>query len=264
MFRSFFTNRRWLHWSALGSAVILVVTWYKVQLRRPDQRMVRRLLRHPAKGAGRARGGGVPGLPRQVPDLRGNRRDLHHRRGPARILRPPLRLPLADRNERLLHVLLAPGAPHRRRGATRAGGHDALRRIVEGLGVAFMRSVMTLVAFLPLLWGLSEHVTELPWIGPVDHSLVYLAIISAAAGTVLLAVVGIKLPGLEFNNQKVEAAYRKELVYGEDHEDRAEPRRSPSCSRTFARTTFGSTSTTSTSISRSGPISSSGSSCPTS
>ena len=95
-------------------------------------------------------------------------------------------------------------------------------RIVEGLGVAFMRSVMTLVAFLPLLWSLSEHVTELPWIGAVDHSLVWLAIVSAA-GTVLLAIVGIKLPGLEFNNQKVEAAYRKELVFGEDHEDRAQP-----------------------------------------
>jgi len=35
--------------------------------------------------------------------------------------------------------------------------------------------------------------------------------------------VGYRLPGLEFNNQKVEAAYRKELVYGEDHEDRAAP-----------------------------------------
>ena len=39
----------------------------------------------------------------------------------------------------------------------------------------------------------------------------------------MLAAVGIKLPGLEFNNQKVEAAYRKELVYGEDHDDRASP-----------------------------------------
>lgn len=28
---------------------------------------------------------------------------------------------------------------------------------------------------------------------------------------------------MEFNNQKVEAAYRKELVYGEDYETRAEP-----------------------------------------
>ena len=62
-----------------------------------------------------------------------------------------------------------------------------------------------------------------PGSGPVEHALVYLAIVSAASGTVLLAIVGIKLPGLEFNNQKVEAAYRKELVFGEDHEERAGP-----------------------------------------
>jgi peptide/bleomycin uptake transporter len=96
-------------------------------------------------------------------------------------------------------------------------------RIMESLGVSFLRSVMTLIAFLPILWELSANVTELPWIGPVAHSLVYVAIISAASGTVLLAVVGVKLPGLEFNNQKVEAAYRKELVYGEDNEERADP-----------------------------------------
>jgi len=55
------------------------------------------------------------------------------------------------------------------------------------------------------------------------HSLVWAAIVWAAFGTILLMVVGIKLPGLQFNNQKVEAAYRKELVYGEDHVDRAKP-----------------------------------------
>lgn len=45
----------------------------------------------------------------------------------------------------------------------------------------------------------------------------------AVLGTVVLMVVGYKLPGLEFNNQKVEAAFRKELVYGEDQHDRAQP-----------------------------------------
>lgn len=39
----------------------------------------------------------------------------------------------------------------------------------------------------------------------------------------LLALVGVKLPGLEFKNQKVEAAYRKELVFGEDYAERADP-----------------------------------------
>jgi peptide/bleomycin uptake transporter len=32
-----------------------------------------------------------------------------------------------------------------------------------------------------------------------------------------------KITRLQFNNQKVEAAYRKELVYGEDHPNRADP-----------------------------------------
>ena len=95
--------------------------------------------------------------------------------------------------------------------------------IVEDLGSMLIGSIMTLIAFLPLLWNLSKEVTELPVIGQVDGSLVFLALISSIFGTVLLAVVGYRLPGLQFNNQKVEAAYRKELVYGEDNAARAEP-----------------------------------------
>ena len=49
------------------------------------------------------------------------------------------------------------------------------------------------------------------------------SLVWALFGTGLLAVVGIKLPGLEFRNQRVEAAYRKELVYGEDDAERAQP-----------------------------------------
>ena len=96
-------------------------------------------------------------------------------------------------------------------------------QIMEDLGSAFVSSIMTLLAFLPLLWSLSQHITELPLVGQIDGSLVFLALISAIFGTVLLALVGIKLPGLQFQNQKVEAAYRKELVYGEDNADRANP-----------------------------------------
>jgi peptide/bleomycin uptake transporter len=77
--------------------------------------------------------------------------------------------------------------------------------------------------FLPLLWTLSQNITELPLIGAVDGSLVWVALISAAFGTVLLGLVGFRLPGLEFQNQRVEAAFRKELVYGEDHPDRGRP-----------------------------------------
>ena len=110
-------------------------------------------------------------------------------------------------------------------GAAQRVQEDTMRfaAIMEGLGSAFVSSVMTLIAFLPVLWGLSQRVTHLPVIGAVDGSLVFLALISSIFGTVLLAAVGWRLPGLEFNNQKVEAAYRKELVYGEDDRTRAAP-----------------------------------------
>ena len=110
-------------------------------------------------------------------------------------------------------------------GAAQRVQEDTMRfaSIVEGLGVAFLKSILSLIAFLPILWELSGHITELPWIGPIDHSLIYVAIMSAIFGTVFLAIVGIKLPGLEFNNQLVEAAYRKELVFGEDYAERASP-----------------------------------------
>lgn len=95
--------------------------------------------------------------------------------------------------------------------------------IVEGLGITFIQSAMTLIAFLPLLAQLSSHIVALPVVGVIPHPLVFAAIAWAIFGTGLLAMVGVKLPGLQFRNQRVEAAYRKELVYGEDHGDRAQP-----------------------------------------
>ncbi len=95
--------------------------------------------------------------------------------------------------------------------------------ITESLGVRFIDSVMTLIAFLPILWGLSIHVKVLPVIGPVAQALVWVAILWSVFGTALLAVVGVRLPGLEFRNQRVEAAYRKELVLGEDDADACQP-----------------------------------------
>jgi peptide/bleomycin uptake transporter len=110
-------------------------------------------------------------------------------------------------------------------GASQRVQDDTMRfaRGLQGLGVSFISSIMTLIAFLPLLWTLSKQVKNIPFIGDINGSLVFVALISASFGTILLALVGIRLPGLEFRNQRVEAAYRKELVYGEDHDDRAEP-----------------------------------------
>lgn len=123
---------------------------------------------------------------------------------------------------------------HHIEGASQRIQEDTMRfaRTLEGLGVDLIKAMITLLAFLPILFDLSKHVTELPFIGAIPYSLVVAAIVWAIIGTVVLALVGIKLPGLEFNNQKVEAAYRKELVYGEDHEDRAQP---PTLAQLFAR-----------------------------
>ncbi len=223
MFKSFFANRRWFAWSLAGSVAILAVTWFKVRL---DVRInewfgdfydtLQKALATPgavefndflAKCLTFA---GIAGTYITV----------------AVILEFFIRH-YVFRWRTAMNDYYMSYWPQLRpiEGAAQRVQEDTMRfaRIVEGLGVAFMRSVMTLIAFLPLLWGLSKSVTELPWIGAIDHSLVWLAIVSAAAGTVLLALAGIKLPGLEFNNQMVEAAYRKELVYGEDHDDRAQP-----------------------------------------
>jgi peptide/bleomycin uptake transporter len=93
---------------------------------------------------------------------------------------------------------------------------------LEQLGANLIDALMTLIAFLPILWVLSAHVKELPLIGEVPQALVFVAVIWAAIGTALLAIAGIRLPGLEFRNQRVEAAYRKELVLGEDNAERAQ------------------------------------------
>lgn len=110
-------------------------------------------------------------------------------------------------------------------GASQRVQDDTMRfsNTLENLGISLIGSLMTLIVFLPILSGLSHYVTDLPILGAVPNSLVWLALFWSVLGTALLALVGIKLPGLNFRNQRVEAAYRKELVYGEDHADRATP-----------------------------------------
>ena len=118
-------------------------------------------------------------------------------------------------------------------GASQRVQEDTMRfaGTVEGLGKNLIDSVMTLIAFLPVLLRLSADITELPLIGTIPYPLVVVGILWAVFGTAFLALIGIRLPGLEFRNQRVEAAYRKELVYGEDHADRAQP---PTVSQLFS------------------------------
>jgi peptide/bleomycin uptake transporter len=110
-------------------------------------------------------------------------------------------------------------------GASQRVQEDTMRfaTTVEDLGADLISSVMTLLAFMPVLVKLSADITELPLIGHIPLPLVWAAVVWSVAGTGLLALIGIRLPGIEFANQRVEAAYRKELVLGEDDPTRAQP-----------------------------------------
>ena len=223
MFRSFFLGRRWFAWSILGTAVILFGTWYKVEL---DVRinewfgefynLVQRAMATPGSVALDAYWGFIASFGKLA--------------GVYVLISVLLDFLVKHYVFRWRQAMNDFYVAHWERvrgieGASQRVQEDTMRfaRLMEGLGVSFMDSVMTLVAFLPILWTLSANVTELPWLGRVEHSLVWVAIAFALAGTVLMALIGIRLPGLEFHNQRVEAAYRKELVYGEDHPDRAAP-----------------------------------------
>lgn len=223
MFRSFFLSRRWLPWSVPGTLLILLATWYRVQ------------------------------LDVQINEWFGTFYDLVQKAlsAPGSITAPQYwQQIMTFFSIAMIYITVAVFIDFFTRhyvfrwrqamndhymkhwqklrtveGAAQRVQEDTMRfaRIVEGLGVELMRSLMTLAAFLPILWGLSDKITSVPIIGAIPHSLVWISIGWALFGTLLLAVTGILLPGLEFQNQRVEAAYRKELVYGEDDPSRASP-----------------------------------------
>ena len=221
MFRSFFLSRRWFAWSILGSALILFATWYKVMLDVQINEwfggfynLIQKALATPGAVA--------------LDEYFGHLLTFGHVAGTFVLIAVALDWFIKHYIFRWRTAMndfyIANWAQLRTiEGASQRVQEDTMRfaRIMESLGVSFMRSLLTLFAFLPILWALSSHVKELPWVGEVSHALVYVAILFALAGTVLMAVVGVKLPGLEFHNQRVEAAYRKELVHGEDDPARA-------------------------------------------
>jgi len=78
--------------------------------------------------------------------------------------------------------------------------------LVQGVLIALLQ----VATFLPLLWSLTS---SLP--GLAGH-LVSINLSVALSGIAISSVVGRYLITLEYNNQAVEAAFRKELVYAED------------------------------------------------
>jgi peptide/bleomycin uptake transporter len=222
VFRSFFLTRRWCAWSIPGGALILFVTWYKVELDVRINEWFGDFYNLIQKALGKPGSITMDEYMTQLATF-GRIAGLYVLLAVATdflIKHYVFRWRTAMNEFYTAHWTAVRGIE----GASQRVQEDTMRfaRLMEGLGVSFMRSIMTLIAFVPILWTLSAQVKELPWFGTVDHSLVWVAILFALAGTVLMAVVGIKLPGLEYENQRVEAAYRKELVYGEDDHRRAD------------------------------------------
>jgi peptide/bleomycin uptake transporter len=222
MFRSFFLSRRWFAWSILGTILILAATWYRVQLDVQINEwfgtfydLVQNALSKP----------GTITLDAYWKQLSTFLSIAMIYVTVAVVLDFFIKHYIFRWRQAMNDYYMAHWQKLRAvEGAAQRVQEDTMRfaSIMEGLGVDLVRSLMTLAAFVPILWVLSAKITALPIIGSIPHSLVWVSIGWALFGTVLLAVTGILLPGLQFQNQRREAAYRKELVYGEDDASRAQ------------------------------------------
>jgi peptide/bleomycin uptake transporter len=104
-------------------------------------------------------------------------------------------------------------------GASQRVQEDTIKftRIMEGLGTSFIESIMILIQFVPILFGLSIGI-PIFFFGEWEYGLIVGALIWTVGGTVFLIALGwlLRLVGVEYDLQKQEAAYRKILVIAED------------------------------------------------
>ena len=218
-----YSPHRWQVWSILGSALIIFVTWFMVEVSvainawyAPFYDLIQKALSAPNKVpigelyASLVSFTGIAMIAVTVAVL--NNFFVSHY---VFRWRTAMNEYYMANWQRLRHIV----------GAAQRVQVDTMRfaSTLEDMGVSLLNAVMKLIAFLPILIALSPHVPELPIVGHLPYGLVIAALVWSLMGTGLLAVVGIKLPGLQFKNQRVEAAYRKELVYGEDDPSRAAP-----------------------------------------
>ena len=107
-------------------------------------------------------------------------------------------------------------------GASQRVQEDTIKftRIMEGLGTSFIESIMVLVQFVPILFGLSIGI-PIFFFGDWEYGLITGAIVWSVGGTLFLIALGwlLRLVGVEYDLQKKEAAYRKILVIAEDDEN---------------------------------------------
>ena len=265
MFRSFFLSRRWLPWSLLGTALILFATWYRVQLDVQINEWFGTFYDLMQKALGKP---GAITMAEYWAQIATFFRIAMIYVTIAVVLdffvkhyifrwRTAMNDYYMEHWHKLRHI----------EGAAQRVQEDTMRfaSIMESLGVDFMRSVMMLVAFLPILATLSAKITELPFFGAVS--------VFAGLGGDRLGAGGHGAAGCRRHHAAraavPEPAGRGGVPQGTGvRRGRRDPRRRrrwrASCSATCAPTTSACSSTTSTSTSRSGRTCSSACWCPTS
>jgi peptide/bleomycin uptake transporter len=112
-------------------------------------------------------------------------------------------------------------------GAAQRVQEDTIKfsRIMESLGTSLIESIMVMVQFVPILFGLSVGI-PIFFFGDWQYGLITGAIVWSVGGTLFLIGLGwlLRLVGVEYDLQKKEAAYRKILVIAED-DDTVRPKR---------------------------------------
>mgnify|MGYP003650913413 CR=1 FL=1 len=205
----FFIQRHWMHWSIIGTLIILCSTWYQVQIDVAINQWfgsfydnLQQALAEPGSLSASEFYGSLASfgwLASKFIVVAVATKYFYH--------------------DKLKFARTVEGSSQRIQ-------EDTIKfaRIMEDLGVGLMDAIMTLIAFIPILIGLSAAVTHLPIIGEVSNSLMWVALATALGGTLILALVGIKLPGIEYDIQKREAGYRKVLVHAEDDPKAGQPK----------------------------------------
>ena len=83
-----------------------------------------------------------------------------------------------------------------------------------GIGIGLLSSIVTLLSFVAILWGLSAQ-APFTLFGinlSIPGYLVWAALVYAVAGTAITHLLGRRLIGLNFNQQRYEADFRFNLV----------------------------------------------------
>jgi ABC-type long-subunit fatty acid transport system fused permease/ATPase subunit len=167
VFQSFYLSRRWLPWAFPGAALILFATWYKVELDVKINEWFGDFYNLIQKALGRtetitmdeymqqlATFGYIAGLYVTIAVFT----DFFIKHYVFRW-----RTAMNDYYAANWHAVRGI------EGASQRVQEDTMRfaRLMEGLGVSFMRSVMTLFAFLPILWPIFDsalpQVIERAW-----------------------------------------------------------------------------------------------------